>query len=184
MPPQETQQQPTNLYDARASFNLFNAVANVHAKCLLPFTRCHMGKHGMGLLPSIFAAFLMLAYAQYARAPEMLLFCRAWLVMAVLRRLTADRRQHTEYEGWPWLFGFLRNQQLARLLEAGSLWLIGGWLSTYSVPLGRFVAAGAFSYGFKYAVDRIVDGRMQDAAHDAPIEMAWLQRTMEKGRRY
>jgi hypothetical protein len=183
MPPQQ-QQEPSMLLDLRTSFNIANFLADTHSACIRPFTRTGMGARGLGA-PAFFAAILILAYAGNAHAPDMLLYFQAWLVMVVYRRITADKTQHSHFQGWVWMFDWcVKNELTARLLEAGSMWIIGGILSGFSEAIGRFVSAGVFSLGLKYLIDASTVQRQKEAAHNARIEMAAMQRRLEEEKRW
>jgi|SRR5271166_497525 len=183
MPPQQ-QQEPSMLVDMRTSFNIANFLADTHSACIRPFTRTGMGARGLGA-PGFFAGILILAYAGFADAPDMLLYFQAWLIMAVYRQIfSVDKRQHTQFQGFVWAFDWaIKNELNARLLEAGSMWIIGGALSGFSEAVGRFVSAGVFSLGLKYLIDASTVQRRKEAAHNARIEMEAMQRRLEQEKR-
>jgi len=184
MPPQQQQQQqPSMLVDMRTSFNIANFLADIHSACIRPFTRTGMGARGLGA-SGFFAGILILAYAGFADAPDMLLYFQAWVIMAVYRRITADKTQHSQFQGFVWMFDWcVKNELTARLLEAGSMWVIGGILSGFSEAVGRFVSAGVFSLGLKYLIDASTIQRQKEAAHNARIEMEAMQRRLEQEKR-
>jgi hypothetical protein len=182
MPRQQQQQESSMLIDMRTSFNLLNFLADAHTASIRPFTRSGMGTRGIGA-PGFWAMLLILAYAGFANAPEMILYFWAWLAMVVYRRITADRRQHTDFQGWVWMFDWcLKDELKAHLLEAVSMWAIGGFLCGFSEPLGQFVMLGAVSFGVKYAINAATVARRREAAHNARIEMETMQRQFEDER--
>jgi hypothetical protein len=182
MPPQQKQQQ-SFLVDMRASFNIVNFLADIHTAAIRPWTRSGMGTRGMGAA-GLFAGVLILGYAGFAEAPEMITYFWAWLAMVVYRRITADKREHTHYQGRVWLFHWcLKDELNARLMEAGTMWILGGVLAGVSEALGQFVVAGLFSFGLKYVIDAATVERRREAAHNARIEMETHHQSFEEERR-
>jgi hypothetical protein len=176
------QQPPSMLIDMRTSFNLLNFVADVHTAAIRPFTRSGMGTRGLGAA-GIWAGGLLLVYAGAANAPEMLRYAWVWLALVVYRRLTADRRQHSQFQGIVWMFDWLFTDEMkARLLEVVVVWIVGSYLCRFSEPLGQFVAWGALSFAFKYAVHAATRARQSEAAHNARVEMETMQRRFEEER--
>jgi hypothetical protein len=79
----------------------------------------------------------------------------------------------------------MNNELNMRLMEAGTMPLLGGILCGISEPVGHFYAAGLFSFGFRYVIDCATVGRRKAAARNARIEMEAMQAYFEEeGRRH
>jgi hypothetical protein len=177
-------QQPDPSLNARMkeSFHWLYFLANAYAACLLPFIRHGMGTRGIGAA-GFFAWLLMLAYAGHTASPEMLIYIKAWFVFAVYRRIRADRRQLTGYQGWPLLTGWLiRSDRLARAVEAVLVYLIGSHLCQWSESVGRFIACGAYALAAKLYIETAIQRQHQEAAHNAVVQMEIMQARMEEAR--
>ena len=171
--------------DMRTGFNGLTFLADIHMAAILPWTRSGMGTRGMGW-PGFWAMLGIPLYAGLAEAPEMLAYWHVWMAMVIYRRLTADSWQHPQYQGRAWMFHWCMKRELdARLMEAGTMPLIGGILCGISEPIGLFVTAGFFSFGFRYVVDVAAHARRQEAVARARIEQEAMQAYVEEDmRRY
>jgi hypothetical protein len=179
MPPQQQEKQ-SMLIDMRTSFNILYFVASIHAKCIEPFTRSGMGTRGIGAA-GFWAMLFIPAYAGTVHADEMLAYWHAWVLMVIYRRVTADRKQHTDFGGWVWMFDWLIKDELnARRLEAVSMLVLGNLLSAWSEAVGQFVTYGFFSLGIKCVIDGINRARQKEAAHNAPLEMWAMQQRFQQ----
>jgi hypothetical protein len=179
---QQQQQTPSILLDMRTGFNLAMFAADVHTACIRPITRSGMGTRGMGA-PGFWAMLLIPTYAAAADAPEMIRYFWVWLALVVYRRIRADKRQHTQFQGWVWPLDWcVKNELTAHLLEAVSMLLIGSMLTGISEALGMFISAGFVSFGFRYVIDAMVIQRQKEAAHNARVEMQAMQGHFEEVR--
>lgn len=182
---QQQQQQPSLLTDMRTSFNILVFVADAHTACIRPFTRTGMGPRGMGT-PGFWAMLFIPVYAGLARAPDMLTYWYFWIAMVIYRRLSCEKFQHPDYQGRVWMFHWCMKREIdARLMEAGTMPLLGGILCGISEPIGLFVTAGIFSFGLRYVVDAAAHQRRIEAIRAARMEMEAMQAYAEEdARRY
>lgn len=179
MPQQQQQRQPSGLLDFRTGFNLGVFVIDTYIAGIRPFTRSHMGTRGMGAA-GFWAMLFIPLYAGLAEAPDLLGYWYLWLGMVIYRRITADTCQHPYHQGSPWMFGWCVNGDLGpRLLEAATMPLLGGIVSTFSEDVGAFITAGVFPFGLRYAIDAMTEARRREAARIARIEMEFMQRYYE-----
>jgi hypothetical protein len=177
MPGQQPQGGPPLFIDMRNAFNIATFIADVGAATIWPFTRCHMGTRGMGMA-GFWAMLFIPIYAGLARAPDLLAYWHLWLAMAVYRRITADRLQHTQFRGWPWMFlWWTRSEMSARLAEAAAMPILGAIVSAFSEDIGRFIiVVGTFSFSYRYVLDAMTEARRQEAAWNAIREMEAMQK--------
>jgi hypothetical protein len=174
------QQPEPFLPDMRSSANLIYWLVSAFGMTVLPFVRQGFGKHGIGL-PGLLAGAIIWLYAGLADAPEMLTYFVVWAAFCIYRRMTHDPRQHTQYQGYPLLTGWLfKSEMTARLAEAGLVWIAGGILSGLSPALGQFLSFGAYALSLKYMLDGAVIERQKEAAHDAITTMKIQQERMEE----
>ena len=111
----------------------------------------------------------ILVYAWLAESPDMITYWYLWMGMVIYRRITADKCQHSQYRGWPWMFRWcVKSEMTARLLEAATMPLLGGIVSGFSEDVGRFVTAGVFSFGFRYLIDASTEARRREACVQRP----------------
>ena len=174
----KSQKQPREspFLDARTSFYWVVFLADIHTGCIRPLTRSHMGPHGLGW-PGFWAMLAIPVYAGLAEAPEMLTYWYWWMGLVIYRRITADKIQHTQYQGWPWMFDWCMNDEMnARAMEAGTMPLLGGLVACLlGEQAGAFVAAGVFSFGLRYVIDASAMARRREAARNARIDMEQMQ---------
>ena len=169
--------------DARDGFNIAGFALTAHAMTILPFTRTGMGIRGLGAY-GFWAMVMIFFYALLMGSPAMLLYLALWLVMAVRHRLFPDRRQHSAYQGYPWLFGWMvKDEYIARCVEAASMFLIGSLLYGLSQAVGLFVVCGTFSLGAKYVMEHSLHLRRVQAAHDWQAEADGWRVAMEEVQR-
>jgi len=166
--------------DVRTGFNIAYFIACVHAMCILPFTRSGMGTRGIDAT-GFWALLLIAFYTGEMHCPEMLTYWYVWVVMVVYRRLTTDKRQHTQFEGWVWPFQWIvRNEVIAKWLEALSMLILGTLFKKWSEPVGQFLFYGFFSLGFKCVIEGMHRARQKEAAHNARFEMLATQRRFQE----
>lgn len=174
----------------RESLNWLKFLADAHAACLVPFFRTRFGTEGIGV--SGLAAFvLILAYAGFARAPEMLTYFWAWLFAVVVQRCRTWRlvlsgwQEHSRYTGWPWLamqLPFVRGELVAKGVGEPALCLVvGTLLCSISDALGQFVMVGFLSIGIGTAIDIQADRMRLRRMRDAAIEQRQLAQWYREG---
>jgi len=184
MPPKQAQQQqqPSPFLDPRTVFGIGLTAADIHTAAIRPFTRSGNGIQPLGI-PGVLALLLIVFYGACLNAPEMFLFFWAWLVMLFYRRFTADRRQHTQFQGYVWALDWcIKDPATAHFIEFVALWAIGWGISFYSEPLGLFVSFSFFSFGFRYIIDLITLRRRKESIHNAHVEMDLMQQTVQQYR--
>jgi hypothetical protein len=180
----QPQREPSMFIDQRTAFNLCTFAADAAMRCFTPFTRCHQGTRSMGLAG--FGAMLLIPlWAGFAHAPDMLAYWHFWLAMVIYRRITADRVQHTQYQGWPWMFRWCANSELnARLGETAAMPVLGGIVSAFSEDVGRFITVfGTFSYVYRFILDAMTVAHREQAAHNAIRQMEASLKDFQRGGR-
>ena len=178
--PRQQQQQPSLLTDMRTGFNVAILIADAHSACIRPLTRTGMGVRGMGT-PGVLALFFIPVCASLAESPDLLTYWYGWIAMVIYRRLKAEPFQHPDYQGRVWMFHWCMKDEInARLMEAGMMPIIGGFLCQISEPIGLFVTAGFFSFGLRYVVDAAAHRRRKEAIRAARLEMEAMQRYAEE----
>jgi hypothetical protein len=95
--------------------NIAYNLASAYGACLWPFIRCRFGSHAFA--GYVLSAIGMGVYAAYRNCGAMAWYFIAWTIAVAFRRLTADRNQHSRYQGDAFVFGWLANQFVARLAE-------------------------------------------------------------------
>jgi hypothetical protein len=178
--------QRTMTDDARDGFNMAAFLLNSHAMTILNFTRTGMGVRGGERLNAAAAA-MILVYGCMTNSPVMLLvYFPAWLLMVVRQRLFPDRRQHSRYQGWPWLVGWLvKDEYQARCVEAALLLLFGSLLFDVSPAAGLFLLCGSVSLTAKYVVEHVLHERRVRAWNDWQAEAEeWQDAMYEAQRRF
>ncbi len=172
--PKEQQQQGSLVQDMKNSFNLSLWLINSLCLCFFVFIRSGMGTRALGWEGLIvFGSLPMLAALLHSNA--MLLFWKAWIVMALFRMLTADRNQHTRYPGWPWVMSILTlgllGESKLRFLEPFMLLGVAYLISDVSMPAAKAIAFGGIAIGINnrigMALRRKIRDDIRDAAHDA-----------------
>ena len=169
--------------NAGVAFQVAYTLANAHATCLTVFVRSRFGTRALGL-NGLLAMVLIPLYGALATAPEMFPFGVAWLAVLACRRAGSLRlarrgvREHSAYDGWPWLAllcPFVRREGTAKVLVEPALCLLAGsLLMPLSQPLGGFVLVGTFTLLFKAGTDREVNRSRLRAMRDAHIESTQL----------
>lgn len=155
----------------RDAFSILYFWVTVYAMALLPFLRRGMGRRGIGWA-GLFALVVIVFYAGHTRSPEMVTYLWAWFAAVFLQRLMCDRRQNSQYQGWPVFTGWLVKDELhARLGEAVLAFIVGTCLFSWSEAVGRFVVWGSLALVIKYVVEAAYIAREQEALEDAVKEM-------------
>jgi hypothetical protein len=178
-----SQNQQEQKFGMRESFNLFYAVAKVHAMCFWPIIRCDFGTEGLGFA-AFFAMILMLAVGALSRTPELFPYLGFWVVAVLCQRARTLRlvKQglvgHSRYEGTPWLalrIPRMRTEARAKRLGEPVLCLLAGVaLYPLSPGLGLFVMAGFLSLTVVDSIHRELERKRLAAMRDAEIEQKWL----------
>lgn len=180
------QQQPNNSLlpiDMRTGFNIWTYGADVWCVCLWLFTRCRMGKHGMGMA-GFWAMIFIPIYAGLTRSHDLLIFWHYWMAMAIFRRITHDPAQDSRFRGFVWMFSWCTNSEMtARLLEAASMPLIGTLVSAFSEDVGRFITLGTFPLAYRYILDALTIAKREEAVANAIHDMNAMQGHFQRARR-
>ncbi len=172
---------PYELND-RDAFGIFYFVVAAYAMALLPFLRRGMGRRGIDRA-GVFALVIIVFYAGHTRSAEMTAYFWGWLGAVVLQRLMCDRRQHSQYQGWPVFTGWLVGNELhARLIEAVLVFIVGICLFSWSEAVGRFVAWGGVALVIKFVIEAAYLAREEEALEDARKEMESRMRWMKQRR--
>lgn len=95
--------------------NLAFNCASAYGACLWPFCRSSFGSRAFAGYPLSLIG--MLVYAGWRECEAMGAYVIAWLVAVAYRRLTTDSNQHSLYQGYPWVFGWMATERVARLSE-------------------------------------------------------------------
>jgi hypothetical protein len=119
---------------------------------------------------------LMIVYAGTYNCPELIRYLPYWLAMVAFRRITSDRRQHSQYQGYPWLAAIIMRKELrARLLEPWLCFFAGLALMPYSEPLAMFVMGGCVSLLVVLGIEMEVIRSRKRAMHDAMVEAGHMR---------
>jgi hypothetical protein len=170
-------QQPDGSFPigTRQTFQYSHFFADAYVMCFLPFLRYGMGKRGIGAA-GFFALIIMLLYAGTTGSDDMLMYIKAWFIFAVYRRLRYDKRQHTNFPGWPLLTDWIiKSDRLALAAEAVLVYVIGTYLYDWSEPVGQFVAWGALPLALKCFIYFAAYERQKEGAHNAIVQMQITQ---------
>jgi hypothetical protein len=116
--------------------NLGFNVASAYGACLWPFTRSHFGSHAFAGYPLSLIG--MVVYAGWRNCDAMMTYLVVWLVALIYRRLTADRNQHSRFQGYPWVFGWMANQHVAKLGECFIAFALAVYYSTVDGAMTDF----------------------------------------------
>ncbi len=87
------------------------------------------------------SALLMLVYAGAADCPLLAWYILPWLGMVFIRRVTTDPNQHSRYQGYPWVFGWMAGEYVARLAEVFICFFGAVFLVIVDEEIARFVMA-------------------------------------------
>ncbi len=182
--PRQQQQEQSFHTDMRTGFHILYIGTNVLTAGVRPVTRSGMGTRGIGA-PGFWTMLFIPLYAGTTNSPEMLTYWYVWVVMVIYRRITADRHQHTNFQGWVWAFDWLIKDELnARRLEAVSMLIVGNLLSAWSEPVGQFVSYASYALGVQCVLDAMTRTRQKEAAHNAKVEMLAMQVRFQEQQRF
>jgi hypothetical protein len=156
MPDPREMSQPKSLTEERkGAVNIVHTFAVWHTLCVTPILRSRHGTRAFGGYPAAFI--MMLVYAEYTRAYLMVYYyIPAWMIMVVFRRITADREQDSYYRGYPWCFGWMANEYVARLAECFVCFFAFVFTSQVSMPLAKFFLVEIVSLVIVLAAEDIV----------------------------
>lgn len=173
------QQTPGEQITLPGTFNLLVILLSAHATCLRVFLRYGFGSEALGA-NGLGAFLLILAYAGFSNSPEMLTYFWLWFAALIAQRCrtgvlaATGRREHSRYNGWPWLTGLVTRNELAAKAAEGPLCLIiGAILCEWSEQVGYFVMFGMVSLTGLHIIDRIAIEMQIRRMRDAEIEMQW-----------
>jgi hypothetical protein len=117
--------------------NIVFTIAAAHVGCITPFIRCRFGSYAFG--GYWLSAVIMFSYAALYNCGLLVWYMLPWGVMVAFRRLTADNDQHSRYQGYPWVFGRMTGEYVARIGEVFIVFFLGVFAAMVSVPLSNFV---------------------------------------------
>jgi hypothetical protein len=147
--------------------NIVFTVASVHAACITPIIRSRFGRRAFAGYPA--AGLWMFFYAGFARCPLLAWYLIPWMLLIVLRRLTSDPNQLSRYQGYPWVFGWMTNEYVARLAEVFICFFAAVFLSTVSIPLAKFVMSQCVALLIVLTTERSLIQARRIAKRDAEI---------------
>jgi len=150
--------------------NILYSLAAVVNGCFTPFLRSGFGSRAFGAYP--FSLLLMVVYGGFANCQEMSLYIPAWLMFVIMRQMKTDKRQHSRYQGYPWLCRIItRNEYQARMIEPWVVFGIGLCLVGAAPALAQFMVIGCASLFVTLCVETAsLQARkraMEDARKDA-----------------
>ena len=125
---------------------IFYKLATVVNGCFTPIIRSGFGTHAFAWY--VGSLILMIFYGGAAHCPEMQIYIGVWFMFVIMRRLKPDKRQHSRYQGYPWLMHlipFVRNEYQARLIEPWVVFFGGVFLIGESPGMAQFFILGAIS---------------------------------------
>lgn len=147
-------------------------VIRVCAGMVTPILRSGFGTRAQS--PYIFTLFLLLFLAAEEKTPATLnIFVPAWLFFVALRAATTDKRQHTEYRGWPWLacsIPFFRTYKKGRFIEP---WLVFGfalWLRQHDLGAATILTIAAIALFFEFVIDGWMIAKRERIVHNAKVD--------------
>jgi hypothetical protein len=126
--------------------NILYVLTTIYNGCLTPVIRSGFGARAFAWYPA--SLILMIFYGGAAHCPEMQIYIGVWFMFIVMRRLTPNKRQHSRYQGYPWLcrlIPFVRNEYQARLLEPWVVFFGGIFLLDVSPGMAQFLIFGCIS---------------------------------------
>jgi hypothetical protein len=91
---------------------------------------------------------LLVAYGLFAPCEEMGVYIPVWLMFLIMRVGKTEKRQHSRYQGYPWLcrmIPFMNNEYKARLAEPFVLFAGGMLVMQYSPAMSVFLLSGCVS---------------------------------------
>jgi hypothetical protein len=166
MPQQQPEQKPTKPADVVA---IVFTVANVYMTCFTPFIRCQFGCRAFSAAPMSF--FWMVAFAGFANCPLIAWYSVLWMVAVVFRWLTSSRYVHSRYQGFPYVFGWILGEYMARIAEMLILFFMGVFAEVLAPGGGNFffygIGALLIVLGVETATLRARKMAMQDAQVNA-----------------
>lgn len=157
--------------EGRDIVNLSFQLASIHAACVWPFTRSGFGTHAFSGYP--WSLLLMLGYAAARPCPAMQWYIPAWLLMVLYRRATADRRQHSKYQGAPWLFKRL-NTRVAFCMELFTCFFAAIFAAMADQGLADFLLAETVSLLAVMMIEAAVIDARRRAKRDAQHQARWM----------
>ena len=160
--------------------NILYGIASIVNGCFTPFLRSGFGSRGFAAHP--ISLIFMVFYGAAARCPEMSLWIPAWLVMVILRQLRTDKRQHSRYQGYPWLCRLVtRNEFQARMIEPWVVFAGGICLTDTAPALGQFLIIGCASLFVTLMIETASIQARRRAMEDARKEAAQMADLMKGG---
>lgn len=170
----QQQQQKIGL---KESFNIGYGLLKCQATCVTPFIRIGFGSEALGF-PALGA---MVAYAGWVMATEAIEVHALgfwWFVAIGVQRALMFIRylrggyQHSRYDGYPLLTGWLcRSDTLAKIMEGGLVLAAGLSVELVPYPLRQFLVVSGVAIMFVEIVNHHYHQKVEQARRDSIIEM-------------
>ena len=153
--------------DLKGNFNFLCRATSFFALWVIPFLLGGNGTRVYGA-QAFFVCLTMPIIAELTHSQAMLSYWKLWCVMVVIRKITADRSQNTDY----WGHSILRWLTFGRhrFFEPLAVALVAFLLGPVSVPLARVFWAGAISLAFQYRVAAEIEKRRAEARRNLAID--------------
>jgi len=185
------QEQDRNGMSQRQSMNMLYFVASVLAAGVTPFFRARPGREYPGM-PGFLAMLLILGWAGFGNAPELIYYLGVWLIAVGIMRISAlmprSYIEHSRYGGRPWLAWTLApwvKESTAKGAVEPLLCLIAGLLlMQVSEQVGRFVMVSGGGIFVVTLIEVSIVRRQVMQAQDAEIEMQAFAQRMRGQRDY
>lgn len=164
MPGQQPEPKETKPKDI---LNLCFNVASAYGACLWPFTRSRFGTHafsGYGL-----SLVGMVLYGADRQSDAMNWYIVAWVIALVYRRLSADGNQHSRYQGYAYVFGWMASQHVAKLGECFIAFGLAVYYSTIDGAMTDFLMCMIPALILVAAVEKARDSAWKRQRRDAEV---------------
>jgi hypothetical protein len=159
------------------SINSWYAIGIIVSTAFTPFLRAHFGYAVFAWTGPICLVGLIF-YGGLARIPFILnVYIPAWLLMVIVRRITADKRETSDYRG---RLMFIPNQTVGRIIEIAIMSGIGYFFQNWAKGMSHFAYAGAMSLGLVFVLERMAQAakirQMEDAFKQQGIQADLFRR--------
>jgi hypothetical protein len=163
----------------RETVNWVYVIAKGMAAAVWPFFRCDFGVHALGGA-GVAAALIIVLFAVGQRAPEMMTYFYAWLVLTLwhgARARKLERKgviQHSRWAGRSWLtlkLPFVRKNSTARGLDVLLCMVVGVAILPLSSAMGAFIMLGGLAMVIVACFEEQVYRTRVRRMRDSVIEM-------------